>query len=1097
MIEKEKVRELAEKKIKEAVIGFEDDLLTVEELKDQSAREKSANNLRATLARRIINILYGKDGDRSFINAWNDENNRKLIGAIISKLLIEAYPVLKTEGIVAYLATQIIDQLAEDEVKVSKSEQKKPEPVVVKYETLTQEEIDSLPEKVRDGIKPFLELQKLIDEFESEKDKDFKDAILELIANFLKQIPNEKPFNLVLRLKISADGLGAVDQKILVSFIGGVVEKSKKLLDNVTTVSTDAVATVDIKDIRKYEFKSPASDHVDAYVAEWDRLWEESGDDKKEFIEYINIVLAQMEKAIGAFSELAKFSTHRDNKKYLALKIFFDRLGYAVDDDSDSSGGESKIIKAMHTYLHNRLSLADHFYEHGVSKGMYAEYEKAVYGTFPAFGRYVTDYFIGNTELKKRKDPESTYPFYRAVRVLDQQMTLYYDETPYDFVQIGLQPDGTPMMGQKRPDEWFIVRGSNGEALYENGVLVQGGDKKILQDKYGKDCKIEYLYGADWQFKNRSESLLCGENNEKQQPGYFSFGRAKWTASGGGFKEAMMERVVADFSHMKGVSIVNEEDEIVFYYGPENDKTRMPMKKMVEALNVAMAVNSISATRAQIFTSLYYAIGKSPYDDKNLDMMAGRYPQAKELNLAKTTMEIPYIVLGGDVSNEWLANGAIKIGLCKFILRSKELRELTGISSQEQFLEKITYAKDGVVMEDIKGLVALRELDKKWLDDDSILNNSEIYKSLASDLPRFRALLRSIYISRLKRDLLKLKFLPSADPKLREPSLRTTNVLAHQRTELERFDLSKKNARNYGSKEESLLRPFVMTPRMLMVETDYDFDLSLPDTSSIGLAAKSGVQLHENIKREVEGAIETYKKANASLPSLTGDVNKDIKIVAHDIESFMKQTSPLKQYPEMIDWVYFFELMQMRVTRLIFLFREKHNIFQKRLLEPGEKMMGKKVANHTVIEDLREQIWNTGQTGVGDSLIFDPIQSEKAGQPKFMHFKRAVLSFLPDEEDGPEIVGNFWDNIMGLFTAEGINSNNQIGKARIGLYAGGIKQRSMLLEVQNSPYANALERYHLLDNLDPEIGSMTNTGMQNESSEVVKNAKASQEAEKK
>lgn len=1160
MMEKERVKQLARDKAGSIIVELERKLAVVAGA-DSKAR---AEALRKTYAKKIIYALcgIGGAGDDEFKKAFADADDakRQEMGDAVKELLIMLYPILDTEGVAETHATNIIGQMADAEIGDKRDKEQQ-----IEVENIDVSELESQLSEIK--IKLNGQFGELI-------------SLFEKIIRLLKAYPVNRPQNveqrinsIVVQIKIDKLEMIENDAGDYADDLEDILNKIKKLVGlSSTTNSTTQENSQSIDS--KYEFVDPSRDDLSAYVAEWKRLWDLSEKEGRldKFIEFVDDVLIRMESEINDFMDRAKFSEKPVGIRYKALKTFFNNMGYSFNKDSGEFSGKVAELKALYTYLHNRLSLADHFHLNGVSSSMYANFEESVRNTFPEFGRYVTDYFLGTAvDASKRKEKTEVYEHYRLVRVFDHLMTGYYDEMTDGFEQdrdsngrFKTDSSGNPEFVKYRTI--YVVR-KNGEIIVENGRAVEGTNFSQLKKKYsGEGFSVEEKYPALYAVKKGGAVIATGVNKqdlwlrypnadgiaetsgtlyfvydsngnivdggddksdlemkytgndflissasslseEKQQRGYFSFGRARWSSSGGGFKTAMITRLKADFAALPGVKRSVKSGEVVYSYtGPEASKSsgkvlEISESKLEESIGIAIGINAMSATRAEIFTGLYYAIGKSPNDDVNLELMSKCFPLSKELNLTKeSVLEIPYIVLGGDVPNYWLAEGALRIGLCRMILSNPELRNKTGIHSQEDFFKETIYTVDGVQMKDIRGLVALRELDASLMTNVSLKDGS-----LTTDFPRFRSILRSIYISRLKRDLLRLRFSKSSAKTVsdqrssdefgvvmsksdsKDSEFRTMDIFAHKRTPAYVHGLAISGR---------LIRPFVMPPRMIMVEVDENLDLSKPDSSKPGQTAEDGLQFHSNILAEYEAATKTYEIANQALPTLSGEISKDVEIIVKDLEGLLKQTSLMKKDDKMIDWVYFYELMQMRITRLIFLHREKYSIFQRRLIEPGERILGKPVASSTVIHEIRHYIENSGQTGVGgDALIYVPQYGRK------VNLKIALLSLIPDEdihhgENRKESLGSFMGNIRALFTAEGYNKNSLIGEKRVGMYAGGIQQRSMLLEVQGSAYVNALKRYQLISFLDPDTAVLTNTGMLHSGSAAVKSAKESQEKEK-
>jgi hypothetical protein len=948
---------------------------------------------------------------------------------------------------------------------------------------------------------------------------------IEILARMDKKTDSEA------KIAILEQIMGAVsdeDEEIIKRYID-LIKEAYELYNRRLNIANYREDTnkVEVLD-KRYEFKDPSRDDLAAYVAEWKRIWDLDPNDPDNFITVVDETLIRMEREIDDFMDRAKFTEKPVGTRYKALKTFFNNLGYSYDKDSGKFKGADTRLIGLYTYLHNRLSLADHAHLHGVSSSMYVNFESAFKATFPDFGRYVLDYFSG-ASLPPKEREKKAYEHYRVVRALDVLITGYYDETVVgttDGKETGFLQEIDPSTGTRTATEInsrgevvpkmevyktvYVVRDNEGNFIEE------GSDESDLRTRYPEeDFIIEKKYGALFiVFDGNGKQVASGQDKAELKsrypesagykhsevfedidgtagvtPGHYSFGRGRWMSSGGGYKTKMMARLKRDFACLPGVQRKVEDGKVVYYYGEDADRKKLPAEKLEEALNVTIAYNGVTASRAQVFTALYYAVGKSPNDDENLDLMYKCFPLAKELNLTKeSVLEIPYIVLGGDIPNEWLADAAIKIGLCSLILSNETLRKKTGIQSQADFMEPIPASQniDGAEVADIKGLRAIRDLE-----------GHDLVGISGSDLPRFRNILRSIYISRLKRDLLKFQFATYYEDG-EESEARLSGKYEMKITSKERANYYASG----GHKGKDFLAPWVSPPRHVLSEYggQESLDLSTADKTPAGLTAAEGLQVHSVTMEEQKAAAETYEMVNKPLPSLSGELKHDIEAIVEDMKSLLKRTSPMKKDSDMIDWVFFFELLQMRMTRLLIAHTEKHRIFQKYEKSYSEIMLRRKVSSVSIIDELHHYIESSGQTGVGGSeLIYIPNRS---GGGERVDLKTALLALIPNEivehGDRTEVVGSFWQNIAAVFdpTSKGYNENSKLAKARVSLYAGGIEQRSRILDIQGSPYENALDRYDLISFLDPDIAVLTNTGFLNEHSASVKKAKDAQAEEK-
>ncbi len=227
MIEKERVKQLAQEKYQEAIRGLEDDLLDIEDEPNEAERKLLAEGARKNFGRRIINTLYGiaGGGNPEFKSAWDsaDAAEKKKIAEAIKEFLIEVYPILDTEGVIAANATHIIGEIA------AEPELENERVVTVSYEALTPEEIASLPEKVREELSAFLELHGYLVGYDAASGDELE-ALKDLIEESLSKTPKTDIIKFLLKLELSLGGLGKVDKTKLKNFLNGVINKAKAIL---------------------------------------------------------------------------------------------------------------------------------------------------------------------------------------------------------------------------------------------------------------------------------------------------------------------------------------------------------------------------------------------------------------------------------------------------------------------------------------------------------------------------------------------------------------------------------------------------------------------------------------------------------------------------------------------------------------------------------------------------------------------------------------------------------------------------------------------------------------------------------------------------
>ncbi|MDH5533407.1 MAG: hypothetical protein OEX81_03205 [Candidatus Pacebacteria bacterium] len=768
-----------------------------------------------------------------------------------------------------------------------------------------------------------------------------------------------------------------------------------------------------------------------------------------------------------------------------------------------------------------------------------------------------------------RNREKHSHPHYRVIRALDQAMTLYYDEMNDGFVQYEdkVDKDGNPIMiGKKRmwvvrdesgkileegadkdlleskypgmsvEDKWgtlWVARDHNGKFLgesYDRTELAGKHPKAILEDKYGamyvvKDSEgnvLEISGNKDYLAKKHGrtpeelDSSLYKKfedtlGQDVTERGYFSFGRAKWMSDEGGKKtKAMKARLLRDFACIPGVRRTHLNGEVVYTYGEDRKevpgvKTEITLdkkkvitgKELDQAIAIAVDLNGLSATREQIFTSKYWPVGNSPYSAPNMGRMAECFPLAKELNKCKENiLEIPYIVAGGDVPNSFFVSGAISTGLMSLMITDPDLRKLFKIKSQAEFEEEITNI-DG--NKDIRGLQAIRELTEAQLKEHA----SKLGKFL-----RFRKILISVNISRLKRDLLGSSFvsysgsevIDASGKKILIPNKSEARLYGHfvaERTDDQAATHLQRKPTNPTNGQ--FLQHLIAPPRHFLAEyganldekdNPYDaLDLSDEDMAEAGIAASRGDQVHKTQLSVHDAYKETYDKFNAPVPKLTGDVVGDVLLIHEDLTKLFSATSPLKTSANMVDWVYFYELLDMRIKAMIYTYREKHDdVFDGPEEGWFDGLIGKDKVIRNLIDAIETYIYDSGQIGVGSKELF--IIPQPDGSHKRGSLRDALLTVAPIESPAQSIgeaLNNFW---LGL--KKGHNPNTPIGRAKGTIYSGGIEQRDWFTEINRTKYYQALQRYNKVGFADPNFAVLTNAGLLNTESKAVKEAEDKQ-----
>lgn len=229
-MEKRILGELAEKYAKKQLDDLEMSLDSLN-LLPSDIMESEVVERRNRYAREILKQLVGVVPEVQQINKAGTVEERKALYFEVVSMLADRFPIL------AHVALRELAKDDSEQVKkggevapAPKPESEKNEQQDIKYEALTPEEIASLPEKVREELRPFLELHRLLDGFD-DAEADEIEAIKELIKESFDNVPKVEILKLVVRLKMALGGLGNLDRTKLVNFLNGVVNKAKIILN--------------------------------------------------------------------------------------------------------------------------------------------------------------------------------------------------------------------------------------------------------------------------------------------------------------------------------------------------------------------------------------------------------------------------------------------------------------------------------------------------------------------------------------------------------------------------------------------------------------------------------------------------------------------------------------------------------------------------------------------------------------------------------------------------------------------------------------------------------------------------------------------------
>jgi len=245
------------------------------------------------------------------------------------------HPLPDTEGFAETHATNIIGQVAEEgEVKQVDN---------LDYDEITDEERKVLSGEILKELQPFFELEKLIHELENEKDENFKKAILELMENVLKQLPNEKPVNLVIRLKIKNGGINNSNQRKFADFAEKIPKKAAKVLG--ISVDGNDAGSNGTASSEKTASKELDPDFDDKLLALFEK--------------YINLVMGKLRAAAltnidyNSMDAEVKSAYDAYNNYYQDVKSKKDRLPSGTDTERVTKGKIERRLKKSEDLIQN------------------------------------------------------------------------------------------------------------------------------------------------------------------------------------------------------------------------------------------------------------------------------------------------------------------------------------------------------------------------------------------------------------------------------------------------------------------------------------------------------------------------------------------------------------------------------------------------------------------------------------------------------------------------------------------------------------------------------------------------------------------------
>jgi hypothetical protein len=825
----------------------------------------------------------------------------------------------------------------------------------------------------------------------------------------------------------------------------------------------------------------------ESYRKEWKRLWELGSDsEKKSFLTFIKEkIFSKLEFDISNHgadtrNNEIKFTSWEQNdssRMYTSLQTFL------KDIQMDIEGNLSEEVAYLLNYLNYRLVVADQMHIKGDSGTMAADFMAVL--NDKTFSRQNIDFFLGTA------NPETigNYEHAPTVAALDALFSGYYDEMPAKYEQ------------QKDENGVLLYVTSGGKIGTRGDLYNQGfyGDeiKPFYTDKVNfyviRDLstgevtdEIRYYPGfndtevkaqADRDYAPDSFSISTKYQHD-DMIGYFSFGKGSWRKSDQAMKKKIHQRAVEDFICLPGVRRKVEEGEEVFVYGQVGNEREIKRSELeTVGVNVGMAVNAIGAGREEVFIEGPYYLGSmSPNNDPNYDILISCNPLSKELNACKNDVsEIPYIVAGGDIPDIIFLNGAWKMGLVAIVVQNPELTRNFefNILNEDDFFKEHEVELDGRRFREARGMTLLRELHKQ----------DPLVKETLEKLGKYEAfdglqnILKSVYLSRLKRDFLGLRFVAG---KIGEPSsMRVTGLLESKPYDYN--DLS--NARRAVH-----LKPEIMTPHRVLAEYNRSetLDLRNPLTQDPKSRAYEGDRLDQMVKPEYENWNNFLDYVKSNPVKLTGNVDEDRVLVKDALIKFWGFISALKKDMDMINGLSYIEKSQKFITGLFFDFIGMHGsvsftelvgVFDEK--DPEVKKI------YEVIDEVNA---DSRQFGFAKKSVFDPVQGRYLSlrevlelilpQPDMslrnrlnpvLVFRRMVVdTFLPQQ---PEVARRwFADPEFSAFKlsigAGGIEhrrkNQSRILSGLFGLIGKIRKDRGLeSKDVLNSYYAQATRRYGL------------------------------------
>lgn len=911
----------------------------------------------------------------------------------------------------------------------------------------------------------------------------------------------------------------------------------------------------EVRDPLLFKYQSPELNNVNATANEWKRLWQ-LAEDKHLFWHFIeHEILPDFEREYAAYSETHSFLETSSGKKYQGLIQFF-HMELQENERSEESEYfhayfENRLSLADKVYTHG-VSGSAYVDFYAAIVGSFPAYARHTIEFFTAastpkegehryeFARVVramdllmTSYYDElPPNFVQQQDDEGNYMFYQGGKLVSGPPTDIF-VTRNESGESVIRPDGDPVAGVYR--EIYVIRDNTGAVIAQvqgdlrkeiaaNKAMFMGGDRQQIQaekdayniDLISKQFAIDHPELTDFTVKRKYSDIYHdtpdGEMKREQSvpKAHFSFARARWVNAYSGFKQRMFTRLEEDFACLPGVRTVLDPRSGEFSHYEVNTYNRVikngkkvdePVRlkidkqKIAQIIEISFEHNSALASRAEVFASLYYAVGKSPNDDPNIySIMMESYPLAKELNLAKevnTVVEIPYIVSGGDISDDWLLQSAVQIGLLAHVFFSRN----TGLPfrSQPNTPERASEIAERKKQEEDRQKVFGKHLRKMAdqlnkrvndLSQEDFFAYAPKHKDLPeepwllriiresnqgdvegnSDINRFRAILRAIHVSRLKRDFLGLNFVTN----------KTSNEIYS----------SVSGAANFDNEPVKHLAAVVDTPRT-QVATYKQNDLYLNQPQhDINIGPRH--RLDSEFKSMHETAQEVWKKISEGLPEMTGNKKKDINLIVADFNSMLNLTSKLKKNETMFNWRLFVDFVQMRLTSLIFRYRKKYEgVFDQTRRNTYDVLTFKPSELTTLINKLRDALESSGQVYVGKKTFGDSGALIKL-----------LKAIIPGKENNSIFSLRYFKNIINNILL-GKPEEGSVSAAFAGLYGGGMSQRVPIL-VNTSEYARALRRYNALINLG-ESGEgtfLTEENILNQSSTQATEAKKAQDSEK-